>query len=1716
MIEPHIVTIVGNVVFGVIMALVLIKAFVGLGKGFWKSLNSLIVSLVCYFCIIYFNKSIAAAVYGIDFSRYNWTFPLQEQRIAITTVGETMRSVILALSGESVAIPADSKAFLACDTLALSLISFVTLIIGILLTMFVVSPLLSWAFYHLLFKHLIPKKAREKYKLRVLGFITGGVKALVSCALLISPFSSIVSVASDAAAPYSFDLNDEAKYFKQYVDAYDNSMLAKAISCARVGEETYDAYLTDYATQVFFDSDTPTSFIRELKFAMSITMEGVSEGVYNLEANSIDVVRACSAEFVSCVLEAIAGSSIVTTLLPVALAIVVNLEDVKESVDLTYVDWEGIDWTNELTALDSIYSEFYELDIIQRIWNEDIDSYAIDRVNQEKFHHLFQSLEQSQLVPTILPSLFVSFSKTVGNIFPTELEFYEGIDWGYELSCLYDSLLMLSDLCCYSPLHRNLAFGDLSANETLNTVFQFAFSKDAINGYSFDEASGETEYFYTSDSPELTGKDPMPLSTKHLFSGMERTPELSGKRNAAETIYYGLLDSSLILSNMGNILMTALEKSELAQFDFGQEILEVASTLTMKHQWTPEIDALLHIFSIVNDNPNLSLEHFDVYDEQQVQELKRLTPYIDDSLLIRTIFPPMMRQILGDRELFFGLTVQDLNFECENLGEEIDTLLDLCLDSKALTDALAGDGVSALLDPDCFDIRALQRIMEGLYDSDMLNPVRPDDEVSNFAVVMQNIFAQDSLAEMGFQVSADLIETIDREDREGGKSASGAWMSEISAVCTAFSSLQNADSIKNLMTASGSVKVTDLNGDEIENLLSDMGASRLIEPTIGSVFNRYLQEPCAAMHLNLDFENVADWSIEGSNLNHLISAMQHMESSGFSLENIDITRLNYENADGTTGIDDMADILHSVYQLESARNVRNADGALSQSNAVFAEFIYQNITVNIFGDAYITDTNCEAIRLDHFFGLSDDTAVYSSDGFNKIYVAWEASPGGAYPGEIENIVSLLRYIYTAEDEDGKLKFFAYDEAGNATGISFGSEIDSATLHDLLSRINDIHPFRTVLGSILDQQIRENASMGNQDGDFNLQKANSSLFEKELNYRYEAAEVVTRKQEIDARMAELDLLSDIFENFESVSSAIDGAEANLSMFADLVSSSAGSASTVENLLNDLCSSRIFNENCEGYETETTVFEDVVRYILEKSTLADLMYDETYAPDLAYGSSSAKAQRLVLRVSSGTEEGIVWQNDALRGYVGQISLFCGLLEDAASMQDENGQSLTRFDSIDTLTEDNAKILLKDMNECYLTHDGVATAVNRIFDSIGIGDYILEGTPQASGHTIDEADLSFMEKVDLWNSDIEHLCAIYGETKSEDGGSSGIDTFIVPDGTGQIQPDAFTRLLPHFGMMITTEQQRSDIIYSMLLKQSLEEYVSVYPLSEYTDEHLARRDTVAYLIRAKIEDESEETEEANWTAEGKYLDQLINHFLKVHTHTLDEGEDTQTLEPGDARSLIEATYTYAAELSVTGTALSAFEAKYERGYLSSELVTSFLEKSIERVSAVAPDIRKSDYSYSGLNVFEADGLTGLLEYIQELEEFVNSYKSAEFVYDTWAQKADASVRLMGGALEDERIAYVGMEHYGNSLLATTLFETLVSKHRLQLESIETVLIASGQLSIYNASHEEQFTEEDLHIDWEVNACFTDKAEEWFGYGTSAKAPFRSIYTIARNVSV
>lgn len=1411
--NPSIITLIVNIVFYSIIGLIFIKSLFGLIRGTWKSLNSYIISIACYAIIILLNGKITEAIYNINLYSYGMVIQVEDQTIMVTTIGQVIRDVIIVLSGENSGLTSNSEIFVVCDALGQSILSLVVFVVDFLLVAFIIAPLLSLIFYHSVFKFIVGrKKIKEKNAgLRLGGFGISMLKAIVTSALFIMPFSAIATQISTAVKEYDFENDENAKLFNSYVDAYSNSALAKLMTGININGTAVDVTFTQYITNAKMGKDT-VSFVEELGTFVDIACKGVEEGVIDMNEFTVNYANLLGKEFVTYSLQRISSSKLVTTLLPIALNIVVNLDEIKNYVDLTEVDWLAIDWTDELTALSDIYEVFYDTGIMEKyvISQEDFLDYTISRDDYYGLHQTFISLKKSQVLNDVMPYLFVSFEKYLeennsdfAGIFPSEVEAYSDINISDELSNIYDSLLTISDICSYSSLNRNMCIGDLSDETTINTIIDFLLSSDAVYG---------SENIVTTDNNKL------PLTTLSAFSGV-----YDEKNNQK---YGGLLDSKLLMENLDNIIGVLTKNEKIKEFGVEDAIVESGELLKTKEDWTKELNSLLSILPIVYNNPNFDPEKFDYYDQAQVDELKRLRPYINDSVIVNKMAEPIFNYLVkqNNLELPYGLDVSSFNFKCDNLGDELCDLLDVLPKISNIQKALE-KGPSGIFDKTLFDVSSLNSVFTTIYESKIINNEPPANELSNFETVLLNVFQEEAVVSLGIEVDEELLLSI--RNSPSTRSADG-WTREIDNICAALAALQDADSFEtiiNKVDSNTEISISDVNGNDFYNVFVAFDSSMLIHHSIGNVMNTLLRESLQQMNLDIDFQCVEDWEIEIGNFRDVINIVNDMSDHGFDLANIDITSLdyNYEDENGVikTGVDDLEQVIKSVYKLQCIQN-EIVDGQIVKSDR-FGKFIYDNITSKFF-ESYINQDNQEMILNDHLLKIDVNGELVDVPLNNGTIVEWEDENGD---GEIENLMNLVDFIINDETEidlngDGKIDpdteirktFFSENADGQVTLDLNAGISNSEKLHTLLTHVDNIYPFRTLLGEIIEQSITDSSSSFVIEG-LDLTLIHTSLFKSELSMNIvdSNATINNRQKEIEAREKEITGFIAIYDDILKLNDALvdETGQWNTSM-----TNIGPEVDTISSLLNNLASSNMFNVRNDNMNK--TFFQEIMTYFLNQSGVSKMMVkDETKAETFA-----EEAVTSITNLSPSSNNWI--------GENGEIKLFIDAVKTAtnsklAPLFEANADANALMNNIEG---NEISDLIKKLS--YSNVINYKNALGNILDSqLGpIFDY------EKTGLYVQ------FDKVDNWNLEADNIGGLIDSIKTFSGDNFSFDIDIATIDSGNAET-----MLNHLYALEAVqnavdsnnkplEDNFGDFVYNKLTKQVFNDYITAQDENQLLVDH------------------------------------------------------------------------------------------------------------------------------------------------------------------------------------------------------------------------------------------------------------------------------------------
>lgn len=1656
------ITLVTNIILYSLLGLILIKCLIGLFKGLWKTTCSLVISIIFYILVITLNTTFTELYYGINLSFISSTpIIVNNVEVTISTIGDTLREVVMALTEGTLNLTKSDPVFKVCDALAMSILSFFVFILHIIIVTFIISPIISTLVYHLILKNILGSNITKKHKLKLAGFFVGGLKATITMGLLLTPFTALANQIGSVVSNEKYQFEGDADELKSYVDAYSNSSLAKVLTTFKINGNSLDVCLTNAATTFKVD-DNNISFLDELAMVTDIACVGMQEGIITLSGVSTEVSAYLSKNFVTSVLIDLADSSLVTTLLPVTLGIICNLDNIKENIDLTSVDW-NIDWQDELTALSDVYAEFYDTGLISAILNpEELNSYEFSRDTYQHFKTTFERMNDIEILNDVMPHVLASFARSLeenesalSGIFPTDVEKYKGIEIGKELGCIYDAVMTLSDLSSYAfndstevninknknvasnnETRRYLTIGDLQDSEKMSTLISFLLSENGVKGGDVDDEGNVTVEYKSST------KESYSINTELVFNGNDKIN--------------GLLDSTLISNNIVSLLKYAFNSNEEMKALDLWKVLDDIEKDSSDYVWKEEVSSLLNICSVIM---NLDFDNFNIFED--AEELRKITPYINDSKLITKLAPTIVTTFLGEEEIIYGLYAKNFEFGCEDLGTEIDNLLSVLPKINDLQNSLS-NGINGLIDSDSM-AKDIEDILNTIYASKIINP-EPESGLSNFEVIVKNVFGDENLIKSGF-------EELDGDTLMKIRDADGGWKGEIGNICSALENLSKNDTLKKLIDPNKynegkDVGINDIDASDVSTLIEDFASSTIIEHSLGSVLNKYLQGQMEEMGVSVNFKAVNDWGKEADNLANVITSIQELDGR-FSLgsEDIKITSLQYyrvnELDEIVSGADDIGSILESLSKLQSVSEEIVTNDSITYKNK-FGDVVY-NITEQMLGsymeckdsdgniDQVKTDKLKEEIRKDHNFSEDENSDDYVPDVF-WVKTDDNFTTNGNYV--IDDMISIIDEILGTSEKKFDLNKHEIGEDGKITDIviksdyvvdgeiSFSDFEFNDSTRKIIIKLNKNYIFRSLITPILGKEI---SSLNGNITEINPSKAYISVFDNEYNYKNENGKkiVYDRREEVEKRETELNLIIDIFGYMESLENATGD-----NKYKGLMGDNKDEEGIIENLLKKSNKSKVLSmvePNYEGDDKNSSIFEDAVKYILDQTTLTS--YIEYEYKEITKENRNVKT--IIKKITSSDK--YKWEDSNENTKDGEISKLCDVLFDLTHLETKDSTSevkqyvnfndSTKINSINT---ESAKTFMESLNESYLCHGAVGSVVNKIYEETGIMDYALDRNNLINAHYLDyDSENSglkeFSEQKELWGKDIDPLFELYNVI-----GANGDvnDSIIDFDGENEkVKEDFFASVIPNLMKLQNVKNCHSDILYGLFSELNLDGYIYEYEVEQYSDDDsdkstiqhyyvmkgeekydsnivstsgglvtkyysitdFARRDTLKILINEKITD---------WEFEGERLDKVAN---EVYTNT---SSSIKTLDSNMVYNVLSSTYKYD-ELDVTD---NNFEARYKRGYLASELVSSFLAQN--SVSFVSGESNKDTYlstfwrgkdkdgnlsfDYKEINKYEIEALKATKDAITLIGEITN--KDSSFNYKDWKYNYNVAMISMG----------------------------------------------------------------------------------------------------------
>lgn len=1179
-IDPKTISTVFNIILFVLIAIVLIGGVVGLIRGVWSSTFRLLFVGVLVILAYALSGVIGNAVADMDIGKYfnGQAIFINDIEVQITSIKDTLIRCLGAFGtsqgGSLEKTLADPNTLALVTELALMIVRFLTFIVLALLII-IFGNLLATILYHLLFKHLINKKLRNKVKLRAVGFLTGALKTGLVLSMLVVPFSSVINSLSKA-----FNKNDEQfqeldnetyNQLMSWINAYDDSLLAKVLfNWTKDGDgNTLDMKLMNIVTST---KDSTMNFCDELS-----SMTGIVATLFGSDAVSmgstgvvINVPILMSGEIVSILVSQMTSSSLIMQALPIAVDFALSMDGVENYVTENQINLENVDWEKDLNALNDFYQDLYAADVINAdvVQDPNLLVSRIFDVNDENVHvtvkNALKKLDNVEVINQLFPSLIWTMANKTNekgeyvypfsNYLPLEAEAYQNIKWGNEFSIMYDSVYRINDVVENAIVEY--------IQTPVNTPEDQNKAKHNLTKY-LENSAGETESKTDEKVTNLLNKilNKAPEIGEIIVGERDENGNLinvdaNGITNEGHDVCLFdsvLLEKSLdkILSSTVDLIASSIKNMEISTEATKQEIEKLETRLGFKK----EFGAMFDIISEVVKDEKLKTM-FDggeiVIDEEMCEALKKPAAKIDESSIISSLMPEILRETFATQEANlkeFDLELDSINYNVDSFSNELINLLDatpalFTIANTFSKDIPNGEKIANI------DSQDLEDLLTYMYNSDILNH-KWSDKRQNFYKIMDKLFTM-----MGYE--GNITEGLENLTWVGENS-------EISYLGDFFDSFK-AGGLSDLISSESNIDYLNpevLNPDSVADLFGCVEDSHLLKKGIGPILDTSLKDMLSTLDNAVSFQNVHNWREEGENFAVVLNSLQELNKSGTTLENID-----FLNSDA---VDENGELLtkNLAHALEKSQ--------LFGSKTDFGDFLLDKLKVVEaldMSDVSSPDENKTYVKSEEIFANISSLSELSDTGT------------GTWDDEVDIMFDFIKALQAIGRESDATRVGQYGNAGLDAVIDSPQTYRDVFVADGTEMKFGIANFRGINSSEAFRMPVVNAIY---EAATNIKMSSMA----DLNVKdYINIDCLVGMDDVSERNQEVNTICDLMISVDNLR--------NLANFND-IKNNEEHLNELENAMTSLHNSRIFNTLKET--KDITVFENFIISSLKASGISE---------------------------------------------------------------------------------------------------------------------------------------------------------------------------------------------------------------------------------------------------------------------------------------------------------------------------------------------------------------------------------------------------------------------------------------------------------------------------------------------------------------------------------
>ena len=971
-----------TIAFWAVLASLLISFLWGLLHGWRYAVYRLLVYALWILVMLLSLDAMAGVIGDIDLSflgtSISFSYDAYVISVPLTTPFATMEELIeqtLIALGTTLD-PASLTAY--ATSLTSSLLKIFLLIAYGLLLITLINWLTSF-FWYVMFRWFFKAQTRKRKlrKGRIWNALTAVIISLTCGCMVIFPLSAIINTINQGVA--RVDENGEKLYaddstYGQIVDvldAYENSIFAQAFFNWTAGSgKTFDAMLIEALTASNIGGTT-VSFVTELSSVVSIASNIMATGVDFEDSTQGEIVATMiTSESTPQILYSLAGSQLVTTVMPYAFQVATNITDIGnylrtvEGIDSTSEQWEGT-----FEQLAALYQAVFDSGALEGVNTDEAGNlgyntdYLIDffqEETREEILEIFDSLDDGswELLENILDSLaYVACANEVKNPSPES-----------------DTTLSISDFMPEStyvfkdgiPVGVTDEFKDIKWGNELTYLYDFVFNAVSIDSQflndliaSLVDNSGEIDL-----DPILSFIANHPQEISELMVGdLNEIDPTTGKSDGDTSC---LFDSDLIINGLDKVLqvLASTINESLGEGNINIDMDSVVEQLDLENRvqtminYKGEFHALLGVMvQFLDGHPDAVklMEDFDEHPGIYIDPNGKLVSVNDDlydalvdalnqfdeSLVATAILPPVIEYYVEDTGIvadLLGEGALPLDFNADNLGSELASLIrgvqalnpflpDLQnLDASDLSSSL--DTLTRLLEETVVSegeaVSVLSYLLDLVADSKILNPDTTDAQGNtvintNYAMMMDNLFSFGSESSI-FSVSD--FQNIDTH-------------AENVAIADTLIAMNDTGLLQYLLSDAASTEIssmlrvlTNISREDFVAIFASIGESFILENGLSEMFDTYLLPTLFGEDSGISFHNVTDWTKEGDGIYSLLV----FASEVGDLSNIDFFNSDPESIEGILKV------------CANSQLFKSPEGEF-----LFPEFIYETLTSSIEG-----------------------------------------------------------------------------------------------------------------------------------------------------------------------------------------------------------------------------------------------------------------------------------------------------------------------------------------------------------------------------------------------------------------------------------------------------------------------------------------------------------------------------------------------------------------------------------------------------------------------------------------------------------------------------------------------------------------------------------------------------------------------------------------------